>query len=76
MQLGPAVACGHQEKDSRLWPEFLESAGVMVGHAIAEAEMLQQEGKTAIMVAANKEVVGVIGLLDTPSRRQQRLLLR
>ena len=46
--------------------ELLESAGVMVDHAIAEAEKLQREGKTAVMVAANKGSVRVIGLLDTP----------
>jgi Cu+-exporting ATPase len=47
--------------------EFLESSGVAIGGAAAaEAQRLQQEGKTAVMVAANNEAVGVIGLLDTP----------
>ena len=46
--------------------EFLESSGVMIGQAAAEAERLQQQGKTAVIVAANKEATGVIGLLDAP----------
>ncbi|MEO9295405.1 MAG: heavy metal translocating P-type ATPase [Nitrososphaera sp.] len=49
--------------------EFLESSGVTIEGAVAaaaETQRLQQAGKTAVMVAANNEVVGIIGLLDTP----------
>lgn len=46
--------------------EFLESSGVNVSQAAESAERLQAQGKTAVMVSANAEAVGVIGLLDTP----------
>ena len=46
--------------------EFLESAGVKAGPSILEAEMLQAQGKTAVIISADGEAVGVIGLLDAP----------
>jgi Cu+-exporting ATPase len=46
--------------------EFLESAGVSVGPAAGEAEKLQAQGKTAVVVSADNEAVGVIGLMDAP----------
>jgi Cu+-exporting ATPase len=46
--------------------EFLESAGVSAGPAANEAEKLQAQGKTAVVVSADNEAVGVIGLMDAP----------
>lgn len=54
--------------------EFLELAGITAGCAAAEAERLQQKGKTAVIVAANNEAVGVIGLLDTPKPEAARAI--
>ena len=46
--------------------EFIESAGVSAGPAAREAEKLQAQGKTAVVVSAGDEAVGVIGLMDAP----------
>ncbi|MER3407377.1 MAG: copper-translocating P-type ATPase [Nitrososphaera sp.] len=51
-------------------PDFIiELAGVSAagaGQAVAQAEKLQAQGKTAVIVAADGEAVGVIGLMDAP----------
>jgi Cu+-exporting ATPase len=49
-------------------PDFIiESVGVSAARqAVAEAEKLQAQGKTAVIVAADGEAVGVIGLMDAP----------
>lgn len=46
--------------------EFLESESVSAGPSSREAEKLQAQGKTVVIVSANNEVAGVIGLLDAP----------
>ena len=46
--------------------DFMESSGVSAGSAISAVERLQAQGKTAVIVSANGEAAGVIGLMDTP----------
>lgn len=46
--------------------EFMERAGVATGSSVQAVEKLQSQGKTAVLVSANSEVVGVIGLIDAP----------
>lgn len=46
--------------------EFIEGAGVATGSSVQAVEKLQSQGKTAVLVSANGEVVGVIGLMDAP----------
>jgi Cu+-exporting ATPase len=46
--------------------EFLESLEIDTSGAIETAGKLQSQGKTVVYVAVGKDVVGIIGLLDTP----------
>jgi len=47
-------------------PRLIESEGVDIEPAQESILKLQQEGKTAVLVSFDKELVGVIALLDTP----------
>jgi Cu+-exporting ATPase len=49
--------------------EFIEQAGIGAGSSEqAVVEKLQAQGKTAVMVSAGSDVVGVIGLMDAPKQ--------
>ncbi|MEM2760959.1 MAG: heavy metal translocating P-type ATPase [Nitrososphaerales archaeon] len=45
---------------------LIESEGIDIRQAQEYIMKLQQQGKTAVMVALDKELIGVIALLDTP----------
>jgi Cu+-exporting ATPase len=46
--------------------EFIEQAGAGTGSSVQAVENLQAQGKTAVLVSAGSDVVGVIGLMDAP----------
>ena len=47
-------------------PELLIEEGIDTNTAEENISRFQQEGKTAILVSSNKELLGIIALLDTP----------
>lgn len=47
-------------------PGLMESEGIDIEPARESILKLQQEGKTAVLVSFDKELIGVIALLDTP----------
>jgi len=46
-------------------PEWLEAESIPLGDLATEVERLQAEAKTAVVVAVDKEAVGVLGVADT-----------
>jgi Cu+-exporting ATPase len=46
--------------------EFIEQAGIGTGSSVQAVENLQAQGKTAVLVSAGSDVIGVIGLMDAP----------
>ncbi|WP_415282388.1 heavy metal translocating P-type ATPase [Candidatus Nitrososphaera sp. FF02] len=46
--------------------EFMENARVYTAPSIKAVEELQAQGKTAVLVSAGSDVVGIIGMLDAP----------
>ncbi|MFQ5920622.1 MAG: HAD-IC family P-type ATPase, partial [Nitrososphaerales archaeon] len=47
-------------------PALMEDENIDLGPASETISTLQREGKTAVLVALDKELIGVIALLDTP----------
>jgi Cu+-exporting ATPase len=47
---------------------FMQDNGVDVKLVEGSMEILQEEGKTVVLVALDKELVGIIALLDTPKK--------
>ncbi|MGI0082009.1 MAG: heavy metal translocating P-type ATPase [Nitrosopumilaceae archaeon] len=47
-------------------PGLIEKEGIDIKHAQEFVSKFQQEGKTAVLVAVDKNLIGVIALLDTP----------
>lgn len=47
-------------------PSLMEDEGVDIKPATESILKLQQDGKTAVLVSLDKELIGVIALLDTP----------
>ena len=54
--------------------DFMQENGIDVKPAEKSMISLQEEGKTAVLVALDKELVGIIGLLDTPKRSSKEAL--
>lgn len=56
--------------------KFIEEAGVgaAVSSAQAAVEKLQAQGKTAVLVTANSDIVGVIGLMDAPKQEAREAI--
>jgi len=55
-------------------PGLMESEEVVIKSAQESILKLQQEGKTAILVSLDKELIGVIALLDTPKPNAKEAL--
>jgi len=53
---------------------FMQENGVDVKPTEESMISLQEEGKTAVLVALDKELVGIIGLLDTPKNSSKEAL--
>lgn len=47
-------------------PRLMENEGIDIKPAQESILKLQQEGKTAVLISLDKELIGVIALLDTP----------
>lgn len=47
-------------------PKFMEDEGIDIGYVKQPLIKLQEEGKTTILVALDKKIMGIIALLDTP----------
>ena len=47
-------------------PNFMQDQNIDISTLVSQIEKLQTEGKTAVLVSLNNDVVGAIGLLDTP----------
>lgn len=56
--------------------EFIEeAAGVRIGQAAqAAVQSLQAQGKTAVLVSANGDIAGVIGLMDAPRQEAREAI--
>ncbi|MGI0087915.1 MAG: heavy metal translocating P-type ATPase [Nitrosotalea sp.] len=48
--------------------DFMQDSGIDVKVVEESMETLQEEGKTVVLVALDKELVGIIALLDTPKK--------
>jgi len=46
-------------------PEWVEAEGVSLGSQVTEVDRLQAEAKTAVAVAVDGEMVGILGVADT-----------
>jgi Cu+-exporting ATPase len=55
---------------------FMQENGVDVKPAEGSMVQLQEEGKTAVLVALDRELVGIIALLDTPKNSAKEALQR
>lgn len=54
--------------------EFMERAGVSTGSSMQAVENLQAQGKTAVLVSANSDVVGAIGIIDAPKPEARKAI--
>jgi Cu+-exporting ATPase len=46
--------------------DFMQDTGIATGSSMQAVEKLQSQGKTAVLVSADSDIVGVIGLMDAP----------
>jgi Cu+-exporting ATPase len=56
--------------------KFMEEGGICIEHGRNVVSGLQQQGKTAVLVAVDTVLVGVIGMLDTPRTESKEAVRR
>ena len=56
--------------------DFIISNGIDIRDADKHIQYLQKQGKTAVLVAKNKELLGIIGVFDTPRDEARHVIAR